>query len=160
MTDEPTSHMRMAGAATPATAKQTPRLKEVMTSVRQQHHHTPNITGTVVFTCKLHQSDPTMLIPGFDGAIAPEAPRKDGLPIGPAAYAGMHIIVDIGDAPGFRSDPEWEAFMTACLVHRAASVEVRGANPFGIARVRSDLAHALAHRNDEGAPVPPWTVRK
>jgi hypothetical protein len=102
-----------------------------------------------------------MLLAGFDGAIAPDTPQdsKAGR-LSAAALGGMHVILDIGDAPGFRADASWEAFMTARLIYRAASVQVHGSNPFGIARVRSDLAHALAHQGDDGVPLPPWEVRQ
>lgn len=165
MTDEPTSHMRMAGVAAPATAKQTPQLKEVMTSVRQHHDHTPALTRTVVLTCKLHQSDPTnldpaMLVPEIDGATAPILPPDSGRFLNADDLEGMHVILDIGDAPGFRPCPDWEAAMTARMVYRAASVDVRGANPRGIARVNAALGRALADRDDEGVPLSPWAVNK
>ncbi|WP_152442591.1 hypothetical protein [Nocardiopsis kunsanensis] len=131
-----------------------------MTSVRQHHDRAPALTGTVVLTCKLHRSHPGMLLAGIDGAAAPAPPSDSGRFLEADVLAGAHVILDIGDAPGFRADAGWEASMTARIVHRAASVEVRGSNPLGIARVRSDLAHALAHQNDDGTPAPPWAVRQ
>ncbi|MFC9087057.1 hypothetical protein [Nocardiopsis dassonvillei] len=117
-----------------------------MTSVRQHHHQTPALTGTVVLTCELRQEYPDSILPGIDGATAPAPPRDPSTgTLPPAALDGMYVVLDIGDAPGFHSGaPGWEASLTARLVHRAASVEVRGTNPLGVARVRSDLADALA----------------
>jgi hypothetical protein len=106
----------------------------------------------VVLTCKLQQAYPESILPGIDGAAAPAPPSEPNLGyLPPAALNGMHVILDIGAAPGFHpaSYPH-EARTTARLVRRAASVEVRGTNPYGVARVRSDLAQALA---DEDCPV-------
>ncbi|MFW5415715.1 hypothetical protein J0910_03690 [Nocardiopsis sp. CNT-189] len=120
----------------------------------------PPITGTVVLTCPLHRdtprrrSGPDYFISGFDGATAPAPPRhptRGDLP--PAALAGAHVVLDIGDAPGF-FDAGWDAPITARLVRAAASVEVRGNDPVGVARVRAALADALARTEDEdGAPA-------
>ncbi|MDE3725340.1 hypothetical protein PWG71_28510 [Nocardiopsis sp. N85] len=127
-----------------------------MTSVRQHHHQPPALTGTVVLTCELRQEYPDSILAGIDGATAPAPPRDPNAgTLPPAALDGMHVVLDIGDAPGFLPGwgAGWEASLTARLVHRAASVEVRGTNPLGVARVRSDLAHALAHQDDDGVPV-------
>lgn len=103
----------------------------------------PPVTGTVVLTCPFHQSDPRYILRWFDGATAPASPQdpeRGALPA--SALDGMHVILDIGDAPGF-FDPGWNAPITARLVCRAASIEVRGANPVGVARVRADLVGLL-----------------
>jgi hypothetical protein len=145
----------MAGAATPATAEQTPVCQEAMTSVRQHHHQAPALTGTVVLTCELHQHNPRHILPGVDGITAPAPPRDPNTgTLAPAVLVGLHVVLDIGDAPGFHPGaPGWEASITARLIYRAASVEVRGTNPYGVARVRSDLTHALSHRDEDGVPV-------
>lgn len=146
--DDLTPHMRMAGGATPAIQTTDPQIKDVMTSVRHTPATAPALTGTVVLTCELHQTYPGRILSGVDGATAPAPPRDPNAGfLGSATLAGMHVILDIGDAPGFY-DPRWNLPITADLVHRAASVEVRGTNPYGVARVRSDLAQALADRED------------
>jgi hypothetical protein len=97
------------------------------------------MTGTVVLTCDFHRTNPRHILPWFDGATAPSPPRDPERGTLPAiALDGMHVILDIGDAPGFL-DADWNASLTARIICRARSIEVRGTNPVGVARVRADL---------------------
>ncbi len=99
----------------------------------------PPMTGTVVLTCDFQRTNPRYILPGHDGATAPASPHdpeKGNLPA--IALDGMHVILDIGDAPGFL-DTDWNASLTARIICRAGSIEVRGTNPVGVARVRAAL---------------------